>query len=171
MANKRIPITRISTFFSSEDFALEQEMGMEWLHGDMHFTLVLFQVDKRLSDVDDIYGEAGPQEIRYKPPTEFNAYVKIDEPQNKSYASGLVNQMEPGNMSISVYMKHLEELGVEVNYGDYIGYPETEDRMRYYVVTNDGRVTSDNKHTIGGYKAFYRTIKCSYVSEDEFNGI
>ena len=68
-------------------------------------------------------------------------------------------------------MKHLEELDVDINYGDYIGYNETEERMRYYVVTDDGRVTSDNVHTIGGYKAFYRTIICSWVSENEFKGI
>jgi len=171
MANKKIPITRISKFFGSEDFQLEQDIGMEWLHGDLHFNLVLFRVDKKSSDVDDVYGESGPEEIRYKPPVEFKAYVKIDMPQNKSYGSGLVNQMEPGNMTLGVYMKHLEELDVEINYGDYIGYAETEDRIRYYVVTNDGRVTSDNKHTIGGYKAFYRTIVCSYVSPNEFKGI
>jgi len=171
MANKKIPITRISRFFGSEDFNLEQNMGMEWLHGDMHFTLVLFRVDKKLSDVDDVYGEAGPEEIRYKQPVEFNAYVSIQEPQNKSYGSGLVNQMEPGNMTLSIYMKHLEELDVDISYGDYIGYPEKEDKMRYYVVSNDGRVTSDMKHTIGGYKAFYRTITCSWVSENEFKGI
>ena len=141
MSNKKVPITRISKFFGSEDFALEQNIGMEWLHGDMHFTLVLFRVDKKLSDVDDVYGESGKEEIRYKSPVEIKAYVEIDGPQNKSYASGLVNQMEPGNLTFSVYMKHLGELDVDISYGDYIGYNETEDKMRYYVVTDDGRVT------------------------------
>ena len=130
MANKKIPITRISKFFSSEDFQLEQDIGMEWLHGDMHFTLVLFRVDKKLSDVDDVYGEAGKEEIRYKAPVEIKGYVDIAEAQNKSYAAGLVNQMEPGNLTFSVYMKHLEELDVDINYGDYIGYPEKEDLVR-----------------------------------------
>ena len=168
---KKIPITRLSRFFNSQDFALEQKMGMEWLHGDMNFILVLFRVDKKKSDVDDVYGEAGPEEIRYKAPVEFNALVSVAAPQNKSYAEGLVNQMEPGNMTLSVYSKHLEELSIDISYGDYIGYAENEDRMRYYVVTNDGRVTSDLGHTIGGYKAYYRTIVCSYVSPDEFKGV
>ena len=136
------------------------------------FTLVLFRVDKRLSDVDDVYGESGPEEIRYKPPVEFNAYVKIDYHLIiKVMVVDLVNQMEPGNMTLGVYIKHLEELDIDINYGDYIGYPEKEDMMRYYTVSNDGRVTSDMKHTIGGYKAFYRTITCSWVSENEFKGI
>tara|TARA_R110002020_G_scaffold309801_1_gene525705 strand:+ start:1525 stop:2040 length:516 start_codon:yes stop_codon:yes gene_type:complete len=171
MANKKIPITRISRFFSSEDFQLEQNVGMEWLHGDMHFTLVLFRVDSKLSDVDDVYGESGPEEIRYKTPVEFNAYVKIEEPKLDTYAGGLVKDLEPGNMTLGVYIKHLNELDIDINYGDYIGYPETETKMRYYTVTNDGRVTSDNKHTIGGYKAFYRTLTCAYVSPNEFKGV
>ncbi|MDA7491779.1 hypothetical protein N8447_00150 [bacterium] len=144
---------------------------MEWLHGDMHFTLVLFRVDSKLSDVDDVYGESGPEEIRYKTPVEFNAYVKIEEPKLDTYAGGLVKDLEPGNMTLGVYIKHLNELDIDINYGDYIGYPETETKMRYYTVTNDGRVTSDNKHTIGGYKAFYRTLTCAYVSPNEFKGV
>ena len=68
-------------------------------------------------------------------------------------------------------MRHLEELSIDIRYGDYIGYAETEDRVRYYNVVNDGKVTSDNAHTIGGYKAFYRTLVCSPVQEDEFKGI
>ena len=83
---------------ASEDFNLEQSMGMEWLHGDMNFILVLFRVDREKTDVDDVYGEAGPEEIRYKAPVEFNAQVAIAAPENKSYADGLVNQMEPGNI-------------------------------------------------------------------------
>jgi hypothetical protein len=79
--------------------------------------------------------------------------------------------IESGNLTISVYIKELEQLGVDIKYGDYIGYPETEDVTRYFTVANDGRVTSDNAHTILGYKAFYRTIVCVPTSEDEFNGI
>jgi len=32
-------------------------------------------------------------------------------------------------------------------------------------------VTSDNKHTIGGYKSFYRTIMASPVTNNEFRGL
>jgi len=65
----------------------------------------------------------------------------------------------------------LDELGIDISYGDYIGYYETETRVRYYVVANDGRVVSDNKHTYGGYKPFYRTIVATPVSDNEFRGI
>jgi hypothetical protein len=74
-------------------------------------------------------------------------------------------------MKFSIYQKTLDELDVEIFQGDYIGYNETEDRIRYYVVSDDGYVKSDNKHTYGGYKPFYRSIIATYVSENEFRGI
>ena len=81
-------------------------------------------------------------------------------------------KMEEGEtIDETIIREFKEELDIDISYGDYIGYPEKEDKMRYYVVSNDGRVTSDIKHTIGGYKAFYRTITCSWVSENEFKGI
>jgi hypothetical protein len=74
-------------------------------------------------------------------------------------------------MTLSVYIKHLEELKVDIKYGDFIGYPESETRTRYYNVSNDGKVTSDNKHNMFGFKPYYRTILCVPAQEFEFRGI
>ena len=74
-------------------------------------------------------------------------------------------------MKFSIYQKTLDDLGVNIFMGDYFGYYETESRVRYYTVINDGLVVSDLKHTYGGYKPFYRTIEATWVSEDEFRGI
>ena len=74
-------------------------------------------------------------------------------------------------MKFSIYQKQLEDLNVEIFMGDYIGYYESETVVRYYTVNNDGRVVSDNKHTYGGYKPFYRTISASPVGPNEFRGL
>jgi hypothetical protein len=63
------------------------------------------------------------------------------------------------------------DLEIYIEYGDYIGYYETETRVRYYTVQNDGRVFTDNKHTYGGYKQFFRTIIATPVTNNEFEGI
>jgi hypothetical protein len=102
---------------------------------------------------------------------EFKGLVQVMAPENKFMGSSKIEQFEPGNIRISVYQSQLEELGIDIEYGDYIGYYETETRVRYYVVNNDGRVVSDNKHTYAGYKPFYRTITASPVSADEFKGL
>lgn len=171
MSDKKIPITRVNKFFAEEDFQLQERLGMEYLHGWLNFTLVFYSVDRSKTNVDDVYGEAAAEEIRFYPPVEFKGLVKIEAPTNTSYASGLVRYDEPGNLIINVYKKHLEELEIDPRYGDYIGYAELEDRVRYYTVANAGKVTSDNAHTIVGFKAFYRTIVCTPVQDNEFKGI
>lgn len=170
MSNK-LPITRLSKFFSEEDFNLQIQIGQEYLSGDLNMRLVLYRVDKQKTDKDDVYGEVGQDEIKYFPPVEFNALVKVEAPKNSSYKGGMLRYMEPGNLILSVYIKQLEDLGIDIKYGDYIGYPETEDKIRYYTVTNDGKVTSDNSHNLFGYKPYYRTITCAIAQENEFRGI
>jgi hypothetical protein len=113
----------------------------------------------------------GKDQVKYLPPIEFNALVKIDEPKNSSYKNGLNRYAEPGNLTLSVYITHLEELKIDIRYGDFIGYSDSEERLRYYTVSNDGRVTSDNKHKMFGFKPHYRTITCVPAQESEFRGV
>jgi hypothetical protein len=168
---KIVPITRLNKFFGAEDFNLDVTMGKEWLHGDMNFTLVLYKVDRTKTNTDDVYGETTKDSIKFHPPIEFKAFVQVSAPENKFLGNSKLDQMEPGNIRISVYQSHLDELGIEVEFGDYVGYYETEKRVRYYSVANDGRVVSDNKHTYGGYKPFYRTIIAVPVNDNEFRGL
>jgi len=156
--DRQVPITRLGKFFGGEDFALDIGMGEEWLEGDLNFTLVLYKVDKKKTKTDDVYGEALEDGIQFLPPVEFKGYVKILPPTNQMLGGSRINQSEPGNLQVSVYQQTLDDLEISIDFGDYIGYYETESRVRYYSVVDDGRVNSDNKHTYGGYKPFYRTI-------------
>jgi hypothetical protein len=169
--DNKIPIGRLSKFFGQDDFDLHQQIGQEYLHGDLNMKLVLYRVDSEKTDIDNVYAEVGLDQTKFLPPVEFNALVKIEEPKNSSYNAGLMRYIEPGNMTLSVYLKHLEELKIDIKYGDYIGYPESETRTRYYQVTNDGKVTSDNKHNMFGYKPYYRSILCSPVQDNQFRGV
>lgn len=169
--DKQVPITRLGKFFGGEDFALDIGMGEEWLEGDMNFTLVLYKVDKRKTKTDDVYGEALEDGIQFLAPVEFKGLVKILTPTNQLIGSSRINQSEPGNLQVSVYQQTLDDLEISIDFGDYIGYYETENRVRYYSVIDDGRVNSDNKHTYGGYKPFYRTIIATYVTDNEFRGL
>lgn len=171
MSTNKVPISRIGKFFGAEDFNLEISFGQEWLHGDMNFTIVLYRIDRHRSNTDDVYGETSMDGIKFLPPVEFKGYVQILQPENKYLGNSKIDQMEPGNLKVGVYQKDLDDLDIDINYGDYLGYYETEDRVRYYVVNNDGRVTSDNKHTYAGYKPFYRSIIASAVVDNEFRGL
>jgi len=171
MAENLVPITRLGKFFGSEDYALDIGMGMEWLEGDMNFTVVLYRIDRRKTKTDDVYGEVLEDGIQFLAPVELKGLVQVMTPTSKFLGNSKVEQKEPGNMKFSIYQKTLDDLEVEIFQGDYFGYYESEDRVRYYVVSDDGYVKSDNKHTYAGYKPFYRTVIATYVSENEFRGI
>ena len=171
MENNLVPITRLGKFFGGEDYSLEIDMGMEWVNGDMNFTVVLYRIDRYKTKTDDVYGEVLEDGIQFMAPIELKGLVQVMAPTSKFIGNSRVEQTEPGNMKFSIYQKTLNDMDVEIFLGDYIGYYESEDRVRYYVVSDDGYVKSDNKHTYGGYKPFYRTIIATYVSENEFKGI
>ena len=170
MQNK-VPITRLGKFFGDNDFNLEIEMGKEWLDGDMNFTCVLYRVDRTKTKTDDVYGETVSDGVKFLPPVEFNAYVSIAAPENKFLGTTKMDQFEPGNITMSVYLKTLEDLNIDISFGDYVGYYDNESFVRYYTVVNDGRVTSDIKHTYKGFKPFYRTIIAAPVGPNEFKGL
>ena len=168
---KLVPITRLGKFFGGEDYRLDVNMGQEWLEGDMNFTVILYRIDRYKTKTDDVYGEALKDGIQFLPPVELKGYVQIMAPTNMKLGQSKVQQDELGNMRFSVYQQYLDEMQVEIRFGDYLGYYETESRVRYYSVADDGRVVSDNKHTYGGYKPFYRTIIGTPVNENEFRGL
>ena len=168
---KLVPITRLGKFFGGEDFSLEISMGSEWLEGDMNFTVILYRIDKYKTKTDDVYGEVSKEGIQFMTPIELKGYVKIAAPANKMLGTSKVKQQEPGNMTFSIYQKTLDDMNVNILMGDYLGYYETESKVRYYTIIDDGFVVSDFKHTYGGYKNFYRTITATFVSEDEFKGL
>ena len=166
-----VPITRLGKFFGGEDLSLDIGMGEEWLLGDMNFTVILYRIDRYKTKTDDVYGEVLEDGIQFLAPVELKGLVQVMAPTNKFLGNSKVEQDEPGNMKFSIYQKTLDDLGVQIFMGDYIGYYETESRVRYYSVSNDGYVISDNKHSYGGVKPFYRSIIATFVSENEFRGI
>ena len=167
---KLVPITRLGKFFGGEDYTLDVNMGQEWLEGDMNFTVILYRIDRYKTLQDDVYGEVPEGGIQFLPPIELKGYVQILAQNNQLLGTSRIRQDEPGNMRFAIYQSYLDNLNVDINFGDYLGYFETESKVRYYSVSDDGKVVSDNKHTYGGYKPFYRSILATPVSKNEFSG-
>lgn len=173
MDNKKItPITRINKFFSEEDFDLEISMGREAIEGDGNFTLILYRVDREMTESDNVYSEASKDGIRFLPPVELKVIPILGEPENKSYnKDGSMRYIQDGQLKFGIYDAQLTELKTSLSYGDYIGYPVTETEIRYYSVVDDGVKNFDNKHTIMGYKGAFRSITCATVDASEFRGM
>ena len=173
MPKKNVPINRINKFFSEEDFNLEVSFGREAIEGDGNFVVILYRVDRERTESDDLYGEAVKDGIKFFPPVELRVIPIMNEPENKAYnsGSGSLRYLQDGQLTFGIYDAQLKELGVELSYGDYIGYQVSETDIRYFSVSNDGIKNYDNKHTIMGYKGAFRTVVCGSVEEDEFRGL
>jgi hypothetical protein len=171
MVNKKFPINRMNKFYDESDFSLENDMAREFLEGDLNIVVVLFQVDKIESEKtgDDVYGEVDGDKIKFFPPKELNVRIVLDEASHEGYSEGHLARMDYGDLTFTIFTDHLKELGADISYGDYIGYADSEDNIKYFTVTNDGRINSDNAHTRLGYKSYYRTVKCVTADPDEFN--
>lgn len=167
---RKIPINRNNKFFSMEDFNLEIEMGREAIEGDGNFVVILYRVDREMTEFDELYGEAVKDGIRFFPPVELRVVPILNEAENKAYNSGAgsLRYLQDGQFTFGIYEAQLAELDIELNYGDYIGYPVTETEVRYFSVVNDGIKNYDNAHTIMGYKGAFRTVLCAPVDENEF---
>ena len=76
--NNKVPITRLSKFFSQDDFDINIQMGQEYLHGDLNMKLALYRVDRQNTVTDDIYAEVGKDQVKYLPPIEFNAETALE---------------------------------------------------------------------------------------------
>ena len=119
MENK-LPITRLTKFFSKDDFDLHMRVGQEYLHGDINMKVVLYRVDREKTETDDVYAEVGKDQVKFFPPVELNGIVRIEEPKNATYKNGIDRYLEPGNMIFSVYINHLEELKVDIGEGNFV---------------------------------------------------
>ena len=147
----KVPITRLTKFFDEIDFDLEIGFGREYM---------------------DVYKEVKSQDIRFFAPIELQVNLEIVPGENQTYdAGGTLRYRDYGNMTFNVYQKQLSEKGCEIKYGDYIGYRDTEDNMKFWTVVNDGKIFSDNEHTVFGYKGATRTVECTTVDPNEFEGI
>ena len=173
MENKKItPITRINKWFSEDDYIFEIGLGREAIEGDGNFTIILYRVNREMSEADNLYGEASVDGIRYFPPVELKVIPIIEEAENKTYnPNGSMRYLQDGKFIFGIYDAQLAELNTEISYGDYIGYPITETEIRFFSVSNDGVKNFDNKHTIMGYKPAFRTITCVAVDDNEFRGV
>lgn len=167
---RRVPINRNNLFYSEDDFAFEREVGKNYIEQDMNQTVVLYQVDLDKTNPDALYGETQANQVVYKAPVEIHCVYEISEPELKSYdkTKNLGTYMKTGKLTIGVYQETLDELGVDIKKGDYIGVQVSQTHMEYFTVFNDGRNNYDNAHTLFGIEPLFRTIEGYQIDKSEF---
>ena len=164
---RKNPINRNNFFNSPDQFNLQVAMGMEYVNKVINQTIVLYEIDREKTKVNDIYNEANYKDLVFKTPVELNVLYKLDKGELKTYDSEVIKgyYVKVGKLYFTIYEKELEENGCDIKRGDYIGLQVNPEHMEYFIVTNDGRVNYDNAHTLWGTIPYYRSVECSVVSD------
>ena len=164
---RKNPINRNNFFTSKSAVDLQVGIGMEYVNKILNQTVVLYEVDLERTKVNDIYNEAKFDDIQFKTPVELNVMYNLNKAELKTYDSSVIKgyYVKVGQFDFQVYQKELDENDCDIKRGDYIGLQVTPDHMEFFIVADDGRVNYDNKHTMWGTQPYYRSIKCTVVSD------
>jgi len=167
---KKIPINRMKNTYGYDDFQLEIDAAREVVENDAGFKVILYNIDREKTQVD-IYSETDSDAIVFHNPIELTCLLRLDPAENKSYdqQKGGLRYQEYGKLNLFVFESELKEKRADIMYGDIIGYADYEDNLKLFEVTNDGKINSDNQHTVFGFRKYYRTIECVTLDPDKYN--
>ena len=164
---RKNPINRNNFFTSQDQINFQIGIGMEYVNKIVNQTVVLYEIDRDNTKVDDIYNEANFDNLVFKTPVELNVLYKLDKGELKTYDTETIKgyYVKVGQLTFSIYEKELEENGCDIKRGDYIGLQVTPEHMEFFIVADDGRVNYDNAHTLWGTVPYYRSVVCTVVSD------
>lgn len=168
------PINRNNLFYSEEDYQMEVEILSDYIEEDVNQTIVLYEVDRTKTNVNDIYKETvDKNNIKFKPPKELPCLYEIRDAQTKSYDGKTSNAvyMLSGNVTVYMLKQTLQKYKCDIKRGDYIGILNDVNEMYYFTVINDGKINNANRLMVGAYKSPWLVIECAPVTKDEFDGI
>lgn len=173
MPNNTItPITRNNLFYSQEDYEFEMELMEDYIEEDTNQTIVVYQVDRKSTQQNDIYKDA-KREVIFKIPVEVPCLYEIQDTQLKSYDGKSQNAVYAVHGSLKAYinLNTFRKYNFDIKRGDYIGIMVEENRMYYWEVINDGKINISNPMMVGAYKSGFRIIEASPVTDDIFKGL
>jgi len=164
---RKNPINRNNFYTSPDQIHFQIGLGMEYVNKVLNQTVILYEIDRDKTKVNDIYNEANFNDLVFKTPVELNVMYKIDKSELKTYDTNTIKgyYVKVGQLTFTIYNKELEENNCDINRGDYIGIQVNPDHMEYFIVTDDGRVNYDNAHTMWGTVPYFRSVVCTVASD------
>jgi hypothetical protein len=164
---RKNPINRNNFFVSEQQQDFQLAMSMEYINKVLNQTIVLYEVDLERTKIDEIYVESNYKNIVFKTPVELNVMYTIDKAELKTYDTKTIKgyYAKTGKLNFQIMAKELEANDCDIKRGDYIGVQVTPEHMEFFIVTDDGRVNFDNRHTLWGTKPYFRSISCTVVTD------
>lgn len=165
-----VPVNRNNIFSDDEEFGVELDFMSEYM-SDLNQEVILYRVDRKRTNINDVYKEAKKDTIRYLPPIALPCIYEISDAQLDSYVgkTSVGSYQISGSLKFHVLMKTLQEYDCDISRGDYVAIQIDENKMAYFTVVDDGKVNTSNRLVTNAFKRAWREVLCS--PSHEFNGI
>lgn len=167
-------IKGIKKFFTDKEADFFTSSGREITEGILQTSFLLFKMDLQKTKVHPLYGEAKVK--HYMTPVEIFGRINVEVEDPKYQVKQGLTKKGFGNFTAHIYIDQLRDLDLiekeqgnviitKMKGGDYIGY-----KGQFYKIYDDGYSQISNKHSWGGDRRFYITIKAFEVDEDIMRG-
>jgi hypothetical protein len=156
-------------FFGDSDYDLHMELGREVFEGFVGMRILLYRLDRTTLPSNSFYGQVPSSEKVWLPEIELYGSFNLEKGKTERLVNSKVTKEFFGSAIFSCYQEHLDELGVEMHIGDFLGYYTSNSNIEYFEITNTNFVNKDNKNTVFS-RPFSRIVECVHVQYDIFNG-
>lgn len=167
-------IKGIKKFFGEKEAKLFADWGREITEQTLQESFLLYRIDLEKTKVHPLYGEAKIK--RWLPAIEIFGRINVETLEPTYQVKGGILKKGFGLVTASVYVEHLEELGLvnrksnnELVFGYKMG-DFMEFKGQTFEIVDDGFSQIGNKYSWGGDRRFYVTIKGRETDEDIFKG-
>ncbi|MFA5366529.1 MAG: hypothetical protein WC333_01205 [Dehalococcoidia bacterium] len=161
---------RMGLFMTNNSFDLDVMYGRNYLETDnaQEITLHKINILETAGSAHKLYGQTKTKDKKFMSPVRLKVMVTVEDGKQENYGGnpGGIVRDDTGNITFGIYLKELEEKGVEVDRGDIIEYNMSGQKSRFYEVENANNVTDETKKTIGGFKTYWKKVTGVPVKED-----
>ena len=169
-SRNRISNNRTNKFYDEYDFDFDTEIAQDIIEEDSNFVIVLYRIDRNLTNYDDVYGESKHNEIIYKAPVELKVLLTLAVANTSTYnkTAGTLRNEAFGNLEFTVQEREMKSKNVDITYGDIIGLP-VDGNLVYFSVSDPNYLTNTTQ-MLYNIKTYFRKVKCVVINKNEFNG-
>ena len=159
---------RYGMFMSEESNELSIMYGRTYLETDNVQEVELHKINIIETKSHSLYGQAKSKDKKFMQPIKLKVQISVEDGQQQYYGDGKAGIVrdDTGNLVFNIYLKELEENGVEIDRGDIIQYNMSGYKNRYYEVENSDNVIDKSTRSMGGFFTFWKKVKAVPVKED-----
>ena len=158
---------RYGLFMSDNSFDLDVMYGREYLKTDSPFYVTYYKINSIKSRVDDLYGEAKPEDKKFFSPIKLNVMIDIEDGDIKFLSDTGIGREDVGNLQFGIFEEELKQKKLEIILGDYISYNISGQRERFFEIIKADYISDASSKTRGGFRSgYWRKIEAIPIKED-----